>query len=76
MQGKRLVECSFLKLQAVEKFGIPTQLAKPSTYIRNKGEVVLSYLGNRPQRRRSLKALLGVLRSLREKAKLSWSLLG
>lgn len=55
-------------LQAVEQLGIQAQLAKPSTFILNKqGEVVLSYVGNSPQQRPSIKALLDVLDSLQEK---------
>ena len=55
-------------LQAVEKLGIQAQLAKPSTFILNKkGEVVLSYVGNSPQQRPSVRALLDVLDSLQEK---------
>ena len=55
-------------LQAVEKLGIQAQLAKPSTFILNKnGDVVLSYVGNSPQQRPSVKALLDVLDSLQEK---------
>ena len=52
-------------LQAVEKLGIQAQIAKPSTFILNKkGEVVLSYVGNSPKQRPSVKALIDVLDSL------------
>lgn len=55
-------------MQAVLKLGIQAQLAKPSTFILNKkGEVVLSYVGNSPQQRPSVKALLEVLDSLQKK---------
>lgn len=56
-------------LQAVEKLGIQAQLAKPSTFVLNqKGEVVLSHVGNSPKQRPSVKALLDVLDGLQEKA--------
>ena len=52
-------------LRAVEQLGIQAQLAKPSTFVLNKqGKVVLSHVGNSPQQRPSIKALLDVLDGL------------
>jgi len=51
-----------LDLDAVDKLGIPAQLAKPSRFVVNKqGDVILSYVGSNPGDPLSIKAMLNLL---------------